>query len=101
MIGVPQSCYIQHREASGETDLSPSIEDPYLMGENYLSRLRGMDNGNTIIIFDDSHSGSIEDTIISARQKYEVSYSYRLLESYVFIRLTLTSRADGDVYHFI
>ena len=70
------------------------------MGENYLSRLRGMDNGNTIIIFEDSHSGSIEDTMIGARQKYEVSCSHGVLGSYLFIRLTLASRADGDVYHF-
>lgn len=70
------------------------------MGEDYLSRLRGMDNGNAIIIFEDSHSGSIEDTMINARQKYEVSYSHRVLESYVFTRLTLASRADGDVCLF-
>lgn len=70
------------------------------MGENHLSRLRGVDNGNTVIIFEDSHSGSIEDTMISARQKYEVSYSHGVLESYIFIRLTLASRADGDVYLF-
>lgn len=76
------------------------MEDPDLMGENYLSRLRGVDNGNTIIIFDDSHSGSIEDTMISARQKYEVSYSHGVLESYIFFRLTLASRADGGVYPF-
>lgn len=84
----------------GEANPSPSVEDPYLMGENYISRLRGMDNGNTIIIFEDSHSGSIEDTMISARQKYEVSCSYGALGSYVLIRLTLNSRVDGDVYLF-
>lgn len=30
-----------------------------------------LDNGNTIIIFENSQSGSIEDTIISARQYWE------------------------------
>lgn len=70
------------------------------MGEGYLARLQGMDNGNTIIIFEDSHSGSIEDTMISARQKYEVSYSHGASVSYVLIRLTLASRVDGDVYLF-
>lgn len=70
------------------------------MGEGYLPRVRGIDNGNTIIIFEDSHSGSIEDTMISARQKYEVSYSHGVPVSYVLIRLTLASRVDGDVYLF-
>lgn len=70
------------------------------MGEGYLARLRGMDNGNTIMIFEDSHSGSIEDTMISARQKYEVSSSRRAPLEYVLIRLTLVFSVDGDVYLF-
>lgn len=83
-----------------EANPSPSVEDPYLMGEDYLARLRGMGNGNTIIIFEDSHSGSIEDTAISARQKYEVSSSQGAPLSYLLIRLTLDFRVDGDVYLF-
>lgn len=70
------------------------------MGEGYLARLRGMDNGNTIIVFEDSHSGSIEDTMISARQKYEVSYSHGAPVSHVLIKFTLASSVDGDVYLF-
>ena len=37
----------------------------------YVPRLDSLDNGNTIIIFENSHTGSIEDTLITARQQWE------------------------------
>lgn len=69
------SCYIQHKEAA--QDVPDYLESPYQRrkGEDaqqrYFPQLESLDNGNTIIIFENSQSGSIEDTIISARQYWE------------------------------
>lgn len=55
----------------------PDIENPYdaNAGHNdphdYTPRLENLDNGNAIIIFEDSCSGSIDDTMIAARQQWE------------------------------
>ena len=52
------------------------IENPYDKpnahgkGE-YIPRLRDLDNGNCMIIFENSESGSIFDTLIAARQEWE------------------------------
>lgn len=60
-------------EAPGE----PDIDNPYNQNQKpqgpheYVPRLESLDNGNTIIIFEDSHTGSIEDTLITARQQWE------------------------------
>ena len=56
-----------------EVPSSPNIENPYKEGNDSYSRIHNLDNGNTIIIFENSHTNSIEDTLISARQKWEVS----------------------------
>ena len=53
------------------------IENPYreVRKENdthkYVPDLQSLDNGSTIIIFENSQSASIEDTIIPARQQWE------------------------------
>lgn len=39
--------------------------------EKYIPKLRSLDNGNTIIIFENSVTGSIKDTLIGARQELE------------------------------
>ena len=72
------SCYIQHKEVALQipTDLdieNPYIEDPRIERDphEYIPRLETLDNGNAIIIFENSHSGSIYDTMISARQQWE------------------------------
>lgn len=57
-----------------EVPVSPNIENPYSQGNGYVPRIENLDNGNTIIIFENSYTGSIEDTLISARQQWEVSY---------------------------
>lgn len=70
------SCYIQHREAA--QDVPDYLESPYQRSKcesdqnRYIPQLETLDNGNTIIIFENSQSGSIEDTIISARQYWYV-----------------------------
>ena len=38
---------------------------------NFTADLETLDNGSTIIIFENSVSGSINDTLIRARQQYE------------------------------
>ncbi|KAL8713900.1 MAG: hypothetical protein Q9220_002046 [cf. Caloplaca sp. 1 TL-2023] len=71
------SCYIQHKEAPSEVPGYPDIENPYQTGsdhkdpQEYFPRLESLDNGNTIIIFENSCSGSIDDTMITAREKWE------------------------------
>ncbi|KAF1848280.1 uncharacterized protein K460DRAFT_403573 [Cucurbitaria berberidis CBS 394.84] len=39
--------------------------------DRYIPKLRTLDNGNTIIIFENSQSGSVKDTLIGARQEIE------------------------------
>lgn len=39
--------------------------------DQYIPKLRTLDNGNTIIIFENSVSGSVKDTLIGARQELE------------------------------
>jgi len=69
------SCYIQHKEAIH--DIPSYLESPYKNDKNgsnpyrYVPDLQSLDNGNTIIIFENSQSGSIEDTAIVARQQWE------------------------------
>ena len=71
------SCYIQHKETVQEMSQYEDIANPYqeVKNENnthaYVPDLESLDNGNTIIIFENSQSGSIEDTLITARQQWE------------------------------
>lgn len=71
------SCYIQHKETFAEIPNSPEIKNPYSDGETsrgphqYVPNIESLDNGNTIIIFEDSQTGSIDDTLIAARQQWE------------------------------
>jgi hypothetical protein len=82
------SCYVQHKQASDRISAEelPSRrhfypvdvdeEVPIVNGDlkdkaEYKSRLRYLDNGNVIIIFDNSYSGSFEDTLIAARREWE------------------------------
>ena len=79
-----------------EVPASPNIENPYNEGNGYVPRIQNLDNGNTIIIFEASHSGTIEDTLIRAREQWEVSY----IQSYDIEgreHLTILYRVDGDV----
>ncbi|KAL6721270.1 hypothetical protein ACLMJK_000372 [Lecanora helva] len=69
------SCYIQHREPT--LDVPNFLESPYNEAKSerdphrYVPDLESLDNGNTIIIFENSQTGSIEDTAIAARQQWE------------------------------
>lgn len=61
----------------------PDVQNPYHPTENggntgkdkdtkhYFPKLSTLDNGSAILIFDNSHSGSIADTLIAARQTWE------------------------------
>ena len=72
-----QSCYVQLREGPANVPAYPDIENPYKEGpepqdpHEYVPHLETLDNGSTIIIFDDSESESIGDTLIAARQLFE------------------------------
>ena len=71
-----QSCYIQSKTTADIPDY-PDIENPYQERpetqdpHEYVPHLDTLDNGNTIIIFENSESGSINDTLITARQEWE------------------------------
>ena len=71
------SCYIQHKETFSEIPNSPDIKNPYSNGQTtrsshqYVPKVESLDNGNTIIIFENSQTGSIDDTLIAARQQWE------------------------------
>lgn len=60
-----------------EVPASPNIENPYNEGNGDVSRIQNLDNGNTIIIFEESHTSSIQDTLISARHQWEVSHIHQ------------------------
>ncbi|MCJ1382061.1 hypothetical protein MMC17_005173 [Xylographa soralifera] len=74
------SCYVQLKEAVSEVD--PDIRNPYKqisgtggasynLDQYHLPRLEDLDNGSAILLFEESNSGSIEDTIIASRRKME------------------------------
>ena len=71
------SCYIQHKESFSEIPSTPDIKNPYSNGQanrglhQYVPSVGSLDNGNTIIIFENSQTGSINDTLIAARQQWE------------------------------
>ncbi|KAL8746397.1 MAG: hypothetical protein Q9190_001571 [Brigantiaea leucoxantha] len=71
------SVYIQHKETPAEVPGYPDVQNPYEREmryhdpQEYFPRLESLDNGNTIIIFENSCSGSIDDTVIAARQQWE------------------------------
>ncbi|KAI9654647.1 MAG: hypothetical protein M1821_005854 [Bathelium mastoideum] len=85
------SVYIQRNEGPPEDPEDSSVANPYIKtGEEYagLKRgsqpapingdvkdlkhlLKGFDNGNTIIIFEHSHTGITQDTLIPARAEIE------------------------------
>ncbi|KAL9603692.1 MAG: hypothetical protein Q9219_001011 [cf. Caloplaca sp. 3 TL-2023] len=71
------SCYVQHKEPQSDIPGYPDIENPYEAGNEkldpngYFPRLESLDNGNTIIIFENSCSGSIDDTTMTARGQWE------------------------------
>ncbi len=71
------SCYVQHKETFAEIPSSPEIKNPYSNRvtsrgtHQYVPNLESLDNENTIIIFEDSQTGSIDDTLIAARQQWE------------------------------
>ncbi|KAL8909275.1 MAG: hypothetical protein Q9207_000285 [Kuettlingeria erythrocarpa] len=67
------SCYVQHKVSSVPAAYH-SVENPYQatgVRTEHFPRLESLDNGNVIILFDNSCSGSIDDTIITARQQCE------------------------------
>ena len=49
--------------------------------DKYIPKLRSLDNGNTIIIFENSITGSVKDTLIGARQ--EIESRWRRLSFYL------------------
>ena len=74
-----QSVYVQHKEQ--EPQKLPDIEgidNPYedadghkARSDEYFPLLGSLDNGNAILIFENSKSESIQDTLIKARGKWE------------------------------
>ncbi|KAI2001721.1 hypothetical protein LOZ39_005434 [Ophidiomyces ophidiicola] len=79
------SCYIQHKQVIVEPPpTDPDITSPYLPDaqidcdgdgvKEYIPRLRSLDNGNAILIFDDSHSGVLDDTLIPPRDSWEARW---------------------------
>ncbi|KAF2240883.1 hypothetical protein BU26DRAFT_470142 [Trematosphaeria pertusa] len=42
--------------------------------EHYIPKLQTLDNGSTIIVFENSQSGSVQDTLIGARQEIEARW---------------------------
>ncbi|KAK2741367.1 hypothetical protein FQN57_005651 [Myotisia sp. PD_48] len=80
------SCYVQHKQEISVVDLpiDSDIKNPYIVDgaqadgsspvrhkDEYIPRLDTLDNGNAILIFDNSNSGRLDDTLIPPRQTLE------------------------------
>ena len=77
---MPQSCYIQH------VDTGQDVSDPLRFGnpystdssapgnQRYVPQVDKLDNSNAIIIFENSQSSSIADTLIAARGTWEARW---------------------------
>ena len=65
------SVYVQYKNNNTPT---PDADSSYPYGDNPESFVQQYDNGNTIIIFENSHSLSTEDTLISARGHWEAKW---------------------------
>jgi hypothetical protein len=86
------SVYVQLSDGAPGQAVDPDIPNPYneeayeeyqrlkksygnvdanVHQERYIPKLRTLDNSNTIIIFENSQSGSVKDTLIGARQELE------------------------------
>ncbi|KAF2478000.1 uncharacterized protein BDR25DRAFT_338695 [Lindgomyces ingoldianus] len=98
------SVYVQRSEGPPGLPVDPDIRNPYNEEEyqeyqrlkrqygssvdanghykdNYIPKLQTLDNGSTIILFEHSQSGSVEDTLIGARQ--EIEQRWRRLTFYL------------------
>lgn len=62
------SCYIQRHEATSDLPSDPEIRSPY---EDRHKNPEELDNGNVIVIFENSKTCKITDTLISARESWE------------------------------
>lgn len=86
------SVYVQYSydEPGGDVDPAWAINNPYdeeeyqyhetlkkqynTPNEAYTPKLQTLDNSNTIILFEHSQTGSVEDTLIGARQELELKW---------------------------
>ncbi|ORY01338.1 hypothetical protein BCR34DRAFT_546370 [Clohesyomyces aquaticus] len=98
------SVYVQKSEGEPGLPVDPDIRNPYneeeyqeyqrlrrqygssidvtgRFNESYIPKLQTLDNGSTIILFEHSVSGSVEDTLVGARQ--EVEQRWRRLTFYL------------------
>lgn len=107
------SCYVQHKEVSLEVPEHADIENPYHppkenggtddkgkgkdKDKGYFPKLSTLDNGNAVLIFDNSHSGSIEDTLIAARQTWESRW--RRLPFYLALESRDTMATDEQLWY--
>ncbi|TPX26586.1 hypothetical protein DIZ76_012048 [Coccidioides immitis] len=104
------SCYIQHKQVTAEPPPSDmDITNPYLSDaqidgafgdtpKEYIPRLNTLDNGNTVIIFDNSHSGTLDNTLIPPRQTWEARWR-RLPFFLAFESRDLVATDDELAYH--
>lgn len=70
------SCYIQHRTGSRlppDLDPSDSETNPHarIPGKTPSQFINSFDNGNAVLIFDNSHTSHIADSLIAARGDWE------------------------------
>ncbi|KAF2115493.1 hypothetical protein BDV96DRAFT_81257 [Lophiotrema nucula] len=96
------SVYVQFSDGQPALPVDPDIRNPYNdeeyqnlqhlkrqygsmdlngNGEKYVPKLGTLDNSSTIILFEHSQSGSVEDTLIGARQ--EIEQRWRRLTFYL------------------
>lgn len=85
------SVYVQKKWSESRAVVTPNMRNPYdeeyqdyyrerqrnsslpngELAEEYFPQLDTLDNGNTVIVFEHSQSGDVDDTLIGARQEIE------------------------------
>lgn len=88
------SMYIQY----SQTEVQTPIDTQASLHADHVSHLQEIaslyDNGNTIIIFDNSDSGSINDTVIEARGEWEM----RWRKMSFYLPVALKSAPDDEIF---
>ncbi|KAL5430904.1 hypothetical protein PMIN05_009883 [Paraphaeosphaeria minitans] len=82
------SVYVQLSYDEPGGDVHPDISNPYdeeeyqyhenlkrqYNADDHVPKLKTLDNGNTIILFEHSQTGSVDDTLVRARQEIELRW---------------------------
>ena len=100
LLKSSKSCYVQHKDDVSNVLEYPGIPSPYdparkpSTADQYFPQLETLDNGNVMIIFENSKTGRPWDTLISARGPLESRW--RRLPFHLFLESPEFSDEEDD-----